>query len=196
MAWPSDKSSRGTYGKYVVFPGSRATFLRVHHRFVRMTAPPLRHLRLPVDAHFLKMLRARRSIPFHEIFLRMSKRKKLLKVWLLLKNVIFRGISLILISFVITDVDTDCINHLSMWCCWLLRFYVFEFQERTEMMKKGNVQCVEMNIIAQNKDIFDGRMCVYIFVAENVLTVRIFNWITVAKSHLLKHLSSSYYTLF
>lgn len=39
MAWPSDKSSRGTYGKYVVFPGSRATFLRVHHRFVRMTAP-------------------------------------------------------------------------------------------------------------------------------------------------------------
>lgn len=65
------------------------------------------------------------------------------------------------------------------------------------MMKKDNVQqCVGMNIIAQNKDISAGRMRVYIFVAENVLTVRIFNWITVAKSHLLKHLSNSYYTLF
>lgn len=41
-------------------------------------------------------------------------------------------------------------------------------------MKKDNVQqCVGMNIIAQNKDISDGRMCVYIFIAENVLTVRI-----------------------
>ena len=64
------------------------------------------------------------------------------------------------------------------------------------MMKTDNVQqYVGVNIIAQNKDIFDGRMCVYIFVAENVLTVRIFNWITVAKWHLLEHLSSSYYTL-
>lgn len=43
-------------------------------------------------------------------------------------------------------------------------------------MKTDNVQqYVGVNIIAQNKDIFDGRMCVYIFVAENVLTVRIFN---------------------
>lgn len=43
-------------------------------------------------------------------------------------------------------------------------------------MKKDNVQqCVGMNIIARNKDISAGRMRVYIFVAENVLTVRIFN---------------------